>query len=93
MYFNEKSRCKVGKVITNNEYMTYPYNVKINKCNGNCNNISNPYSRLCIPNIIKNITVKIFDFISQQNKTKQIIFHESCKCACRLNQIICNNKM
>ena len=24
------------------------------------------------------------------NKTKQIIFHESCKCVCRLNSIVCN---
>ena len=27
-----------------------------------------------------------------KNKTKQIIFHESCECICRLDPIICNNK-
>ena len=26
------------------------------------------------------------------NKTKQIIFHESYKCVCRLDPIVCNNK-
>ena len=72
--------------------MTYPYRIKLNRCNGNCNNISNPYSRVCVPNIVKNVTLKIFDLISQQNKIKQIIFHESCKCVCRLNAIVCNNK-
>ena len=30
--------------------------------------------------------------MSQQNKTKQIERHESCKCVCRLDPIICNNK-
>ena len=79
-------------MIVNNEDITYPYSIKVNRCNGNCNNISNPYSRVCVPNIVKNVTLKIFDLISQQNKIKQIIFHESCKCVYRLNEIVCNNK-
>ena len=33
--------------------MTYPYNIKVNRGNGNCNNISNPYSRVYIPDIFK----------------------------------------
>ena len=40
------------------------------KCNGNCNNISNQYSRVCIPDIIKNVTLKVFDLMSWTNKTK-----------------------
>ena len=32
--------------------MTYPYSIKVNKFNGNCNNMSNPYSGVCISNII-----------------------------------------
>ena len=51
--------------------MTFPYSIKMNRCNGNCNNISNPYSRVFIPNIIKNIRVKIFNLMSLKNKTKQ----------------------
>ena len=38
--------------------MTYPYGIKVNRCNVNCNSISNPYARACVPNIIKNITLK-----------------------------------
>ena len=30
--------------------------------------------------------------MSLKNKTNQIKVHESCKCACRLDPIICNNK-
>ena len=30
--------------------------------------------------------------MSWKNKTKQIKRYESCKCECRLNPIICNNK-
>ena len=71
--------------------MTYPHSVKVNRCNGNWNNIMNPYSRSCVPDIVKNVTVKIFDLITLKNKTKQIIIHESCKWVFRLDPIVCNN--
>ena len=45
--------CKVREVIINNDYMLYPFSIKVNRCNGNCNNISNPYSKVCVPNVIK----------------------------------------
>ena len=70
--------------------MTYPYSIKVTKCNGNCNNIINPYSRVCISDIIKSVTLKIFDLMTLTNKTKQIIFHEIGECVCRLNPIVCN---
>ena len=88
----KNQECKVREVIINNEYMLYPFSIKVNRCNGNCNNISNPYSRMCVPNIIKNITAKVFDLMSWKNKTKPIKWHESCTCVCRLDPVICNNK-
>ena len=63
--------CKVREVIVNNKGMFYPFSIKINRCNGNCNNINNPYSRVCVPNVVKNITAKVFDLMSLKNKTKQ----------------------
>ena len=50
--------------------MFYPFSVKINKCSGNCNNISDPYARLCVPNVIKNINLKVFNLVSLSNKKK-----------------------
>ena len=35
------------------------------------NNISNPYSKVCVPKVIKNITAKVFDLMSWKNKIKQ----------------------
>ena len=40
---------------------------------------------------MKNISVKVFDLISQQNVLKNITFHKSCKCDCLLNEKVCNN--
>ena len=88
----KNQECKAREVIINIEYMLYPFGIKVKRCNGNCNNISNPYSRVCVPNVIKNITAKVFYLMSWKNKTKQIKWHESCKCECRLDPIICNNK-
>ena len=84
--------CKVSAVVINNECMHYPYSIKVNRCNGNCNNISNPYSKVCVPNVIKTIAAKVFDLMSWKNKTKQIEWHESCKCVCKLDPIIFNNR-
>ena len=57
--------------------MTFPYDIKINRCSGNCNIITNPYAKVYVPDIIKNVTVKMFDLMALTNKTKQVIFHES----------------
>ena len=88
----KNQECKAEEVIVDNKYMTYPYSIKINRCNGNCNNITNSYSRVCVPNITKNVTLKIFDLMTLTNKTKQIIIHERCTCICRLDPIVCSNK-
>ena len=69
---------KAREVTVDNKYMTCPYSIKVNRCNGNCNNITNPYSRVCVPDITKNVILQIFDLRTLTNKTKQIIIHESC---------------
>ena len=78
--------------INSNNPIFYPFSVKINKCSGNCNNINDPYARIWVPDIIRNLTVKIFNLMTITNETRSIKCHETCKCICRLNKIICNNK-
>ena len=45
--------------INNNEPTFYPCSIKINKFSGSCNSISDPYAKLCVPDVVKNINVKI----------------------------------
>ena len=73
-----------------NEQVFIPYSIKINKCSGSCNNINDPFAKLYVPDIVKNINVKIFNLMSRINETRQIIWHESCKCICRLTSAVCN---
>ena len=58
----------------------------------NCNNINEPYSKICVPDIIKNLNIKVFNLISRTNKTRFIEWQEKSKCKYRLDAIVCNNK-
>ena len=72
------------------EALFYPYNVLINKCSGSCDTLDNPMSK--IPNIIKRINMKVYNFLMRLNETRNVLWHESCKCVCRLNSSVCNSK-
>ena len=41
---------------------------------------------------MENINVKVFNLMSFSNQTKDIEWHEICKCKCRLDASVCNNK-
>ena len=70
----------------------YPYNVQVDKCSGSCNTLDDPMSRICVPNIIKNVNIKVYNFVTRLNETRNVLWHESCKCVCLLNSSVCNNK-
>ena len=74
----------------NQECKTRPQVVNVN--NGNCNNISDPYAQICVPDVIKSLNVKVFNLMSRTNETRLIEWHEKCKCKCRLDAIVYNNK-
>ena len=86
-----KTRPQIVNVNSNNPIF-YPFSIKISKCSGICNNINDPYSKICVPEIIKNLNIKVFNLMSRTNDTRFIEWHETCKCQCRLDAIACNNK-
>ena len=45
-----------------------------------------------VPDNIKNTNVKVFNLMSKTNETRQIKWHKTCKCKCRLDANVCNNK-
>ena len=69
---NQECRTKTKIINTNNnEPVFYPFSIKVNKWSGSCYNINNPYPKLCIPDVVKNINVKVFNLMSWSNQTKQ----------------------
>ena len=63
--------------INNNQPVFYPFSIKVNKCSGDCNNINDPYAKLCVPSSIKNVNVRVFNLMSRTNQTRHIEWHET----------------
>ena len=85
--------CEVRPEIINvnsNEPVFYPFSIKTSKCSRSCNNINDPYAKICVPDVVKTLNVKVFNLISRTNETRHIKWHETCKC--KLDASVCNNK-
>ena len=88
-------KCKVRTEIVNvnsDEPVLYPFSIKTSKYSGSCNNINDPYATMCVSDVVKNLNVKVFNLMSKTNETRHIGWHETCKCKCRLDASVCNNK-
>ena len=67
----KNQECKVKEEVINvntKNPVFYPFSVKVNKCSGNCNNISDRYARLRLPDVVRNINLKVFNLASWSNK-------------------------
>ena len=71
-----KTRPQVVNVKSNNPIF-YPFSIKTSKCSGNCNNINNPCGKKCVPDVIKDLNVKVVNLMSRTNETRFIEWHES----------------
>ena len=47
---------------------------------------------MCVPGVAKNLNVKVFNLMSRTNETGHIEWCKTCKCKCRLDTSVCNNK-
>ena len=74
------------------EALFYPYNVQVNKFSGSCNTLDNPMAKLCVPNVIKGVNMQVYNFLMRFSETRNVLWHEICKCVCKLNSSICNNE-
>ena len=57
--------CKLRPEIVNvnsDEPVFYPFSIKTSKCSGSCNNINDPYAKMCVPDAIK-----VFDLMPRTN--------------------------
>ena len=74
--------CKVRPEMINvnsNQPIFQPFCIKTSKCSGSCNNINDPYAKICVPDVVKDLNVKVFNLMSRTNETRHIKWHETCK--------------
>ena len=62
--------------INSNEPVFYPFSIKTSKCSGSCNNINDPCAKICVPGIVKDLNVKVFNLMLRTNETRHIKWHE-----------------
>ena len=67
--------CKARPQVINakeDEPVFYPFSIETSECSVSCNNINYAYANICVPDIVKNLNVKVFDLISSTNQTRYI---------------------
>ena len=55
------------------EALFYPCNVLVNKYSGSCDTLDNPMSKICVPKIIKNVNMKVYNFLMRLNETRNVL--------------------
>ena len=79
--------CKTRPQVINvdgDETVFFPFSIGTRKCSGSCNNINFPYAKMYVPDVVKNLIVKVFNLMWKTNETRYIEWHETCKCECNL---------
>ena len=47
---------------------------------------------MCVPDVVKNLNVKVFNLMSRTNEARHKKLQEMSKCKCRLDARVCNHK-
>ena len=87
--------CRVRPQIVNintDDPVFFLFSIKTSKRRGSCDNTNDPYAEVCVPGVVKNLNVRVFDLMSRTNERRHIEWHGTSKCKCRLDANICNNK-
>ena len=42
----------VNNINNSDEPVFYSFSIKTSKCSGSCNNINDPYAKMCVPNVV-----------------------------------------
>ena len=67
---NQKCKTRTQVInVNNDEPVFFPFSIETEKCSGSCNNISCPYAKICVPDVVKNLNVKVFNLMSRTNET------------------------
>ena len=74
----KNQECKTRPQVVNvngDELVFFPFSINTSKCSGSFNNINNPYAKGCVPDVLKNLNVKVFNLVMKQdtqNGTKPV---------------------
>ena len=55
--------------VNSNEPVFYPFSIKASKCSDSCNNINDPYAKICVADAVQDLNVKV---LSRTNEKRHI---------------------
>ena len=55
--------------INSNEPLFCLCRILVNKRSGSCNDINNRYGKLCVPDVVKGMSIKVFNLVSRTKET------------------------
>ena len=91
----KNQECKTRPQVVNvngDEPLFFPFSIETSKCSDSCNNNNCPYAKICVPDVVENLNVKVFNLISRTNETRFIEWHETCKCEYKFGGNVYNVK-
>ena len=82
-------KCEIQPIFINlhpNKYSQkfhyYPFTVKLDKCVGSCNTLSDLSNKVCLPNKIEDLNLSVFNMIAGINESKTLTKQISWECKC-----------
>ena len=57
------------------KFIIIHFMVSLNKCNGSCNTLDDPFRRIWVPNKTEYVNSKVFNMIKGINEAKTLIKH------------------
>ena len=79
--------------VNGDEPVFFPFSIKTSKCGSSCNNTNYSYAKICVPDVLKNLSVKVFNLMSRTNETRHIEWQETVNMSVNLELmfVIINN--
>ena len=75
LHFNKQARGQNKTRVVNvngDEPVVFPFSIKTSKFSGSCNNINYPCAKICVPDVVKKLNVKVFNLMSRINEKRHI---------------------
>ena len=68
----------------------YPFIICMSKYNRSCNTVEDPFGRICVPNKMEDLDLKVFHMIKGINESRTLEKHILCECRCEFDGRKCN---
>ena len=73
------------------EFHSYPFSVKLDRCTGNCNTLNDLSNKECFPNKTKDLNLRVLNIITEINESKTLTKHISREYKRKFDGRSCNS--